>query len=160
MHPCLLKLPRLFSTPRFRSVPFPLLHPHMPFPLPSTHSNSTCRIIQYFAAESIFMVLSSKVGVRSPFLPRAISYCSTMLSLMCIIWPVKTVITPTLLRSEDTVVTSTIMVSDLWTLPFSSSSLNFYRICPETVHFGYLITYCVHSCLKLCYIFVSKCCEK
>lgn len=121
----------------------------MPFPLPSTHPISTCRIMQYLVAEGNLMVLSSKVRMRSHFIPRPISYRSRLYSLPCIIWPVKTSITPALLGSGDMVVSNTNMVSDLWTLPFSSSSLNFYRICPEAIHFGYLIIYCLQSYLKL-----------
>lgn len=55
------------------------------------------------------------------------------------------------LTRGDTVVSNTNMGSGLWTLPFSSSSLHFYRICPFwiPVHFEYLIVYGLQSCLKL-----------
>lgn len=115
----------------------------MPFPLPSTHSGSIAQSC------SIFMThdpLHLRPGGDPPFSPGPFLLFETQLSSL-----EKLALPLLCLTQGDTVVSNTNMVSGLWTLPFSSSSLHFYRICPFwiPIHFEYLIVYGLQSCLKL-----------
>lgn len=122
----------------------------MPFPLLFTHPNSTSGITQYFGAKNVLMDISSKVSLKSLFLTRLFTVVPDLLFLSCII--AKIDITPYSASAWRWGVPSAQqyhVVSPLWTLPFSSLSQKFYRISTETIHFGYLIIYYLHSCLKL-----------
>lgn len=97
----------------------------------------------------MWVAISSKVNLGSFFLTSPIPTIQTpLLYLSDTIWLVKTDITPTLLflGSGEPAVNNANMVSALWTLHFIHS-LNFCRICPETILGSW--SYCLHSCLKL-----------
>lgn len=164
MSPCLLKSPCLFSAPR----PFGTTSrcQGCPFPPPSTHPNSSHRIMQYPWGKKHPNWHLLQGQLKIPLSLKAISYCPgpcsvSPVSLGSKIWYHAYFV---LFRGAgDAVLNNTNMVSALWNLPFSSLSLNFYRSCLESIHFGYLIVYCLHSYFKLyvLYIFISKyCCEK
>lgn len=121
--------------------------------------------MQYPGTEITFTGISSRVSLRPLFLARPFPMVPDhSLWSLCPLASKNGHHTHSvlLLGVGDAELNDTNVVSILWTLPFSSLSLNFYRISPGTMRFGDLIVYFLHSYFKLyVYMCVSEyCCGK